>query len=410
MNTDQSDVMYSEHCIYCGGALGPDTQEAHIIPSALGGKLRSRLICCSECNNAISPFEKGLCDALRGLTAMAGVRTGRGKRSPPLRVVDPQHGPVDAWGGHPTFLGAPPDVRPAQDGQTRFHLHGGDIHTVARDVAHLLRRFGKTPDDLEAGKGVVFAGTESITFLQNGFEFDGSLDLDQHARVFVKMPLELLAVCRPLLARRPELRVAATFSRYGTSPADVSADTMTLGPLGGCARPFWHSCEVWSAGTNLIGKVVLFGAYPVSVALSAEWRGEPVTAVHVVDPVTGRVHLHGASSEDGPLPAGWPMRGADLDVFQAHMNELGRALRSRMREVTIKASAKALMRQWVEGLNGRTPGNEDVAHLNKLIEDEGTRLRSRRSESAPLNTADLLRRVREEYERMERVHGPARKP
>jgi len=75
----------------------------------------------------------------------------------------------------------------------------------------------------------------------------------------------------------------------------------------------------------------LIGAYPVSVALTAEWLGEPVTAAYGVDPVAGRVLFDGAFSEQGLLPAGWPERAADLDVFQLRMNELARAFDARMR-------------------------------------------------------------------------------
>jgi hypothetical protein len=157
------------------------------------------------------------------------------------------------WGGHPAFVGAPPAVSPPQDGQVRFHVSAANVDSAALDIAHLLRRFGKTPDDLEGGKAVTFTGTEGLFFLDERVEFDAGIDIDDHSRVFVKMPLELLAAHRPALARRGELRSAAAFVRFGEGSVDVRADTTTLGPVGG-VRPFWHSCEVWTSDTNLIGK------------------------------------------------------------------------------------------------------------------------------------------------------------
>lgn len=401
-------VVSSDGCIYCGALLGPDTREAHVIPSALGGKLSSRRICCSGCNNAVSGIENGLCRVLRGLTAMAGVRTGRGKKAPSLLMADPQHGPLEAWGGHPKFLGTPPKVQPRHDGQVRFKIFAADLDSAAFDMAHLLRRLGKTPDDLEAGRLVTLTASERITFLDHPWEFDASFDVDEHARVFVKMALELLAVHRPVLARRPELRDLAAFVRSGAGSVNVSADTMTPGPLG-TMRPFWRSCEVWSAGRDLIAKVALFGAYSVSVALTPEWRGEPVTAAQVVDPVAGQVLFDGAFSAEGPLPSGWPERGLDLAAYQVRMTELARALDARMREVTAKTSAKALMETWTADLRGRAPSPEDFARLETLVEEKCERLRGRRSETVPIDTADLFRRVRHHYERLEREHGPALK-
>ncbi len=398
-------VVSSATCIYCQISLGADTRVAHIIPSALGGKLASRNICCWDCNSAISAIEKSLCDALRGVTAMAGVQTGRGRKAPPLRMTDPQHGLTEVWGGHPTIMGTPPAVRPPEGGQVRFHFSATDLDSAALQTAHLLRRFGKTPDDLEAGKVVTFTGAERITFLDR-FEFDGSISLPEHLRVFAKAALELLALHRPLLALRPELRDAAAFVRFGGPEVDVGWDATTEGPLG-VVRPLWHSCEVWSAGANLIGKVVLFGAYPFTVSLTTKWQGEPVTAVHAVDPVAGRVLLNAASSEDGPLPRGWPNRVADLDALQLRLNELARALDARMHDVTVKRCSKDLMERWRREIGGREPCPQDFVRLQTLVDEECERLRSRRTETAPLSTPDLFRLVRQHFERLEREHGPA---
>jgi hypothetical protein len=339
---------------------------------------------------------------------MAGIRTGRGKKAPSLQVTDPQHGALEGWGGHPTFVGMPPTVLPPEDGRARFKVSAVDLDSAAFDMAQLLRRLGKTPDDLETGNLVTLAASDRITFLDHPWEFDASIDVDEHARVFVKMALELLAVHRPELARRPEFRDAVAFVRFGAGSVDVRADTMTAGPLG-TVRPFWHSCEVWSAGSNLIAKMTLFGAYPVSVALTGEWGGAPVTAAHAVDPVAGRVLFDGASSDEGVLPTGWPNRGLDPDVFQVRMDELARALGARMREVTAKTSAKALMEKWTLDLGGREPSLEDFARLEALVERERARLRGRRPEAAPVDAADLLRRVRQQYENLGREHGPAKK-
>jgi hypothetical protein len=147
----------------------------------------------------------------------------------------------------------------------------------------------------------------------------------------------------------------------------------------------------------------------VTVALTSEWSGEPVTVAHVVDPVTGGVLFEGAGPQDGPCPDTWPKRSLEVDVFVARMKELARAFDARMMEVTAKASATALSKEWTATLGGRPPDQEDFARLDKLIEAECARLRNRRPETTPLQSTELFRRVREQYERLEREHGPATK-
>lgn len=69
-------------CIYCREALTPVTREAHYIPSAIGGRLSSRTVCCDLCNNGFRPIEGAFCDALADLTALVGVVRGERWQAP----------------------------------------------------------------------------------------------------------------------------------------------------------------------------------------------------------------------------------------------------------------------------------------------------------------------------------------
>src|SRR5258708_4593557 len=93
-------------CVYCSAGLTDQTTLAHYFPSAIGGRLSSRNVCCTDCNNGLAPVERTFCEALSQLTAMVGVVRGDDEQAPAVRVTDPKHGTVDIWGGHPQSIAA----------------------------------------------------------------------------------------------------------------------------------------------------------------------------------------------------------------------------------------------------------------------------------------------------------------
>lgn len=54
-------------CYLCNQSLNNEKPE-HIIPNAIGGKLKSRYVLCSKCNNAYSDIDNKLCLDLKLLT------------------------------------------------------------------------------------------------------------------------------------------------------------------------------------------------------------------------------------------------------------------------------------------------------------------------------------------------------
>jgi hypothetical protein len=167
-------------------------------------------------------------------------------------------------------------------------------------------------------------------------------------------------------------------------------------------EPPAHLCEVWTAGSQLIGRVVLFGLYPFTAPLTALWGSHPFCAGYEVDPVDGRALFDSAGRADGPLPAAWPRRVWDQQAHNAYRLRFKSAMQLRMdRQLKVQVEA-AVRRKWEEGLNGRAPAVEDEAHLQQLLDAERQRHRRRQDEFTPLDEAVVIEMVRKEFERLAR--------
>ncbi|MBP5287043.1 MAG: HNH endonuclease [Elusimicrobiales bacterium] len=66
-------------CIFCGKNLTQDEKPEHIIPNALGGKLKSKDIICDSCNNSYSYLDKELAEELSPLTSLIQPKRDNGK-------------------------------------------------------------------------------------------------------------------------------------------------------------------------------------------------------------------------------------------------------------------------------------------------------------------------------------------
>ena len=338
-------------CIYCSAELGPGTRAAHIIPSALGGRKKSKDFCCTACNNAISPLERSLCEALRPLAARIGVRGDRG-RSPSAKVLDARQGPLEVWGMQAKPVTRPP--MPIAVAGNFVVLSGGapDQAGMARQLAHVLRRAGKTPADFAKGDVKLIAG-KHLGFL-GGAEFSVTLGHPEHLRAVAKMVVELLAVHSPDLARRPELQRARDFVLNGAPILQVLPDAATVGLIHKSTPPA-HLCEVWTSGANVIGRVVLFGLYPFTVPLTTLWMSHPFCAAYQVDPLDGRVLFDYAGRADGPLPRAWPRRTWDARAEQEYRDRFKETMQARMGQ-QLRLEVEGGVRQRWRQQGARKPG------------------------------------------------------
>lgn len=67
-----------KNCYFCGCQLSKEKEE-HIIPNALGGKLKSRNILCSKHNNELSNIDNSLCNDLLNITNLINPKRDNGE-------------------------------------------------------------------------------------------------------------------------------------------------------------------------------------------------------------------------------------------------------------------------------------------------------------------------------------------
>lgn len=356
-------------CIYCREPLGPDTDLAHVIPKALGGRLAAKNICCTTCNRAISVIENEFCSALRTASAALGARNAENQ---------PIHADVEANGKRYDYTDGvgeqllPP---PKHDGEgLAFPLPGG-VAEQASEIAKRLWMARLTPKALDDG---TFRIEPDTTFgvqphppTLKMLDWVVELGTTAHMRVVLKTALELLAFVHPSEARRwSELRKARRYIREGeddgTLPARfdaLSEGSQVLNPA--TLPPLAHAVEVWTYQRNIHYRVTLFGGLHVTGALTTEWGGGPFTLAHALDPTRPSWHLDERRDSGGP----------PLGVYRADLKQQAfDKFRTWFLAQTQEISKRVTGRHW------EPPGPPDLAVLRPLIEEEYVKLLRRKKQ------------------------------
>jgi hypothetical protein len=390
-------------CLYCRENLGPETEPAHVLPASFSGRKKSHGICCTECNRAISIPEGALWSAFEELSGAIGVvRPDKGSKRKKARpaVVDlPDGGRYSTSRGITTPLKGSPVEK---DGAYEVRSPA-DLDLVALELAHLLRRTGKNPDDLAEGR-VSFKGKRTSEFAPTA-HFHYEFRAGPHHIAIAKMPLELLAYHQPELARRQEFESTRRYARYGEGDAGVKVDTSTQGS--GLCRfddlpPAAHLVEVWTAARNVIGLVRLYQHVQCTVLLADDYEGEPFRAAYGVDPIQGVDVLDVAEDCDGPLPADWPSRTAEAEVMQRWGQRFQEYAQEIMDEAGISAMSSELVEDWA-ATAGDVISPEDHRRFANRVAQLAMRLRFKEDQVTDMSDADmatLMELVRQHFERL----------
>jgi len=214
-------VAPSTTCIYCRTVLTPTTKWAHVWQASLGGRLRSRTICCDACNHAISIPEKALFDALVHSFATVGAVNDSAE---PLSVAVVFEGNTFQLADGNAILETPGVRFDAETKSLIIPLPAGFAAQVEL-FAKLLLRHSKTPDDTDKLYLVPGDPGPALPVGPQPNEHDLSVGgLIPHKQVFVKMALELLAYHRHDLVMRGELSEARRFARWGTGTFSAKPD------------------------------------------------------------------------------------------------------------------------------------------------------------------------------------------
>lgn len=359
-------------CIYCRDPLGPDTPLAHVVPSALGGRLAARTICCGRCNNAIGVVENDLCSALREASAAVGALDADNQ---------PIHAKVTADGKTYDYAsGVGEEVLPSprpKDGGLVFPLPGKP-EDLAAAIAKRLWAASLPLEALDDGRlriepDTTF-GVQPHPPHPEMFGWLAVLGTTPHMRVVLKMALELLAHALPEEARRcDELSKARRYIRQGEDDGTLPArfDALSDGPglFNAQDLPLLaHVVEVWTNRANVHYRVTLFGGLHVTGSLTTNWGGAKFALGHALDPTKPARHLDERRSSDGP----------SLGVYHTGLKEGAFAkfqnwFLARTRAVSIEVAE----RPW------SAPGEPDLKALRPLIEREYTKFLKRKKQPKP---------------------------
>ena len=268
-------------CALCGNPFGDrDDSREHIIPNAIGGRMKIAGFLCRDCNSRTGrEWDSELGRQLNPLSNMLGIKRERG--SPPAMVVDTldgrqlRHESDGRMRMHHTEI-----TEEEIDGKIHLHISAPSEKELRKHLRGLARRYPQLRGvDLRshAGASKEYApGPIGINLRFGGLAAGRSV---------VK---SCAALAHMAGVRLDELEQAREYLHGSQAPCfgyynelDVVVDRP--------ARTFFHCVHVH--GNERTGQVVGYVEYyaymRIVVLLSDAYRGPGFTETHAVDPVEG---------------------------------------------------------------------------------------------------------------------------
>lgn len=302
--------MQRTHCIYCAAQLAPGTRWAHVWPAALGGRLKSRKICCNGCNNAIGRHEKALFESLRRTLASVGAVDDRGNAI--STVIQREGYDYTLADGNATYR--EPGVSFDDTRRALIIPLPFGLNAQSRKVANALRSHGVSESDLDRFYVEPSQLPANLPLGPSVDHYDISLGRStEHKQAIVKMALELVAFHRIEQVLRPELTDLRNFVRYGGErPIRLSVDTRSRGSgliSRGELPRVYNSIEVWTVGTTIHFRATFLGPLAFTCSLTTMWNGNSFRAGYAFDArEPGRCIVNVFSDGDGWPLATWQIR------------------------------------------------------------------------------------------------------
>lgn len=175
MSEEKENASPQKICQGCGEALtGANDSEAHIIPNALGGRLKPKGIICQTCNTKLDALaDNALIEAFGDWPTLLDLPRDRGKNPP--KLIETRNGRRVRLerDGSMTAVNVVYDVTPIADGH-EVHISAGDMTTFRQ----LLRRAEKEFPQFDAKEAEQHARTVGI---EDGDELRMGLDFSPQA-------------------------------------------------------------------------------------------------------------------------------------------------------------------------------------------------------------------------------------
>jgi len=271
-------------CVRCGNPIteANDSRE-HVIPNAIGGRLKTRGFICVDCNNeAGQTWDAALTGQLNSLSLFFGIARERGVS--PAELIETTAGEkLLAQFGGGFLLAKPTYLEFASESGTQIKITARTMREAKRMLKGVKRKFPNTNID-----AVLKDASVSRSYPQGMVRLDPTLGGVVAGRSIVKTALAIahcagvsVTACDIALSYIRNPNANACFGFY------YEKDLVIGRPAG---IPLHCVAVSGNPETGLLlAYVEYFGVHRVVVCLSQSYRGTRVDHAHGLDPTTGQI-------------------------------------------------------------------------------------------------------------------------
>jgi hypothetical protein len=269
-------------CALCGVPLiGRSRSKEHIIPNAIGGRLKTAGFICDECNNTKGKsWDAALAKQLNWFSLSFGISRERGE--PPGQLVNTVDGRQYMLASNGSFYPKSSYSEELVDGNKKIHMVAASIQEATKRLKGVAKKH--TSFDLEQALSELKMQT---VYLESPLEVELSLGGMECGRSLVKTALAYASYCgvkiRDFGRALDFLLNNEAEPPYGhayLSDLVINRDRTTM----------FHCVAVKSdlEKKRLWSYIEYFGMFRVLVLINDDYEGLMVDSTHAINPVTGR--------------------------------------------------------------------------------------------------------------------------
>lgn len=126
-------------CIFCEGELEESTKPEHILLNALGGRMTTKCVICSDCNNLFGGgIDKALTDQATMFRNLLQLESGSGRSAPSVKNVKAGKQTLHLRGdGQIELVAKPFTISPKTDGSFDIQIQAGSVEEIENMIPHI---------------------------------------------------------------------------------------------------------------------------------------------------------------------------------------------------------------------------------------------------------------------------------
>lgn len=126
-------------CIFCDAELGENTKPEHILLNALGGRMTTKWVICSDCNNLFGGgIDKALTDQVTPFRNLLQLESGSGRTAPAIKNVKAGNQTLHLKGdGQIDLVAKPFTTSVSADGTVSVQIHARSAEEIEKLIPHI---------------------------------------------------------------------------------------------------------------------------------------------------------------------------------------------------------------------------------------------------------------------------------